>query len=305
MTRLTVKIVPARTVLVWTVPFPDTADGAVVLEAWQNLAANAPDELSCALAAQAGNGQVGAPVLFVAGEFRVEAGVTVEAATATLTDVLRTQWLDRLPPPLNLVPIDIKVMTTIDAATAVAELVPIPLWDQWKLNSRFTFRSLTAAQWQPVFDYIRTHVPADDPAKAVGSVNPWLMGGASNRIDPDSAAIPVREGAVTWLAFGALWNDPLVEDQALAWVEGLTQVIDQAVQSGTAFYGSPELELGSQLTSPPTLGYLDAYWKSPTHDFVPFLRGVKQKYDPTDVFKGPQTIPLSLTAAAPRSARGT
>jgi FAD/FMN-containing dehydrogenase len=45
MTRLTVRLVPAVTVLFYVVAF-DLADGAVVLEAWQDLAATAPDALS-------------------------------------------------------------------------------------------------------------------------------------------------------------------------------------------------------------------------------------------------------------------
>jgi Berberine and berberine like len=66
------------------------------------------------------------------------------------------------------------------------------------------------------------------------------------------------------------------------------------LQSPTAQYGIPDLQLGSQLTTPPDLGYVHAYWSSPTHDFVPFLIDVKNKYDPTDVFQFAQSIPLAL-----------
>lgn len=44
---------------------------------------------------------------------------------------------------------------------------------------------------------------------------------------------------------------------------------------------------------PPDLGYVHAYWSSPAHDFVPFLIGVKNKYDPCDLFKFAQSIPLA------------
>ena len=80
----------------------------------------------------------------------------------------------------------------------------------------------------------------------------------------------------------------------MEFVNGLWAVLNAPLKSSTAFYNCPELELGSQLASPPNLGYVKAYWKSPMHDFVPFLVGVKQKYDPDDVFKGAQTIPVAL-----------
>jgi hypothetical protein len=120
------------------------------------------------------------------------------------------------------------------------------------------------------------------------------MGGQSNRIDPNSAVVPAREGAVLWVHAGAVWNDESVESQALAFVDALWPILDSALQSATAMYGVPDLQLGSQLTTPPNLGYVNAYWSSPTHNFVPFLIGVKQKYDPTDVFKFAQSIPLAL-----------
>jgi hypothetical protein len=185
-------------------------------------------------------------------------------------------------------------MTTIEAASTVALLSPIPLFNQWKLKSKFTFRSLTAAELQPVIDFMQAHAPSADPTKAAGFLNLLLMGGQSNRIDPNSAVVPAREGAVLWVHAGAVWNDESVESQALAFVDGLWAILDSALQSQTAMYGVPDLQLGSQLTTPPNLGYVNAYWSSPTHNFVPFLIGVKQKYDPTDVFKFAQSIPLAL-----------
>jgi hypothetical protein len=104
------------TILFYSVTF-DLKDGAVVLANWQNLAATAPDALSSiAAAASSSTGQA---VLVINGEFRVESG-SVAAARTTLTNVLRTQWLDRLPAPLNQTPILIEEMTTLEAATTVA-----------------------------------------------------------------------------------------------------------------------------------------------------------------------------------------
>jgi FAD binding domain len=290
MTRLTMKIVPAVTVLFYVVVF-DAADGAPVLAAWQNLAATAPEALSSIAALTASTN--GTSVLAFNGEFRVENG-NVPAARAALTNVLQTQWLDLLPPPLNQTPIEILELTTLEAANAVALLAPMPVFNQWKLKSRFTFHSLTAADFQPVIDYLQNHVPAGDPTQGAGFLNLLLMGGASNRIDPNSSVVPAREGTVLWFHAGALWNDDSVQAQGLAFVDGLWAVLNPVLQSSTAQYGVPDLQLGSQLTTPPNLGYVNAFWSSPAHNFVPFLLGVKQKYDPADVFKGAQTIPLAL-----------
>ena len=316
MTRLTLRVVPAVPTLFYTLVC-DLAHGAEVMAAWQNLV-TAPDALSSIGAATASTNGTGL-VLFN-GEFRVEDG-NVPAAREDLINRLTHDWLGGLPPPLNA-PLVIDVdelkatveggagrrggdddgrpllavveLTTLEAANAVALTVPMPMFNQWKLKSKFAFRSLTAADLQPVFEYLRTHVPADDPTQAAGFLNPLLVGGRSSRIDPGSAVVPARDGAVLWLHAGALWNDESVESQALAFVDGLWAVLDQAVQSSTAFYGIPDLDLGSQLTTPPTLGYVHAYWSSPAHDFVDFLIGVKNRYDPADVFKFAQSVPLAL-----------
>jgi hypothetical protein len=288
MTRLTLRVVPAVTVLFYAVTF-DLEDGAVVLANWQNLAATAPDALSSIAAASSSS--TGQALLVINGEFRVESG-SVAAARTTLTNVLRTQWLDRLPAPLNQTPIGIVEMTTLEAATAVALEVPMPVFNQWKLKSNFVFRQLTAAEFQPIIDFLRTHAPSDDPTRAAGFLNLLLMGGASNRIDPNSAVIPAREGTVAWFHAGALWNDQSLEPQGLAFTEALWAVMTPILQSQTAQLGCPDRQLGSQLSNPPDLRYLRAYWASPTHDFVPFLLAVKRRYDPLDVFQFAQSIPV-------------
>jgi hypothetical protein len=290
MTRLTLRLVPAARVLFYVVTF-DLDDAPEVLEAWQNLAATAPDALSSIVAAAAPTPDTG--LLIINGEFRFEDG-NVDKATKTLTDVLKTQWLNRLSPELRETPIVIEEMSTLQAANTVALEVPMPLLNQWKLKSKFAFRALTAAEFRPIVTFLQNHQPSSDPIRGAGFLNLLLMGGQSNRIAPNSAVVPAREGTVAWFHAGALWNDPALEEQSLAFVDELWAVMDPILKSSTAQYGCPDLQLGSQSADPPTLGYVDAFWKSPTHDFVPFLLGVKQKYDPADVFKGPQTIPLAL-----------
>jgi hypothetical protein len=264
-----------------------------VLEKWQNLAATAPDALSSmAILTANASSLVPTGTFFINGEFRVDHG-TVKVAKRELERVLRTQWLDLLPPLLNQTPIEIEKLTTVEAATQVALEVPMPVLNQWKLKGNFVFRQLSAAELQPVVDFLLTHAPADDVTKAIGTLNFVLLGGQANRIDPNSAVVPAREGAVMLSHGGAVWNEQSLETQSLAFADALSAVLAPILQSQTGQYGIPDLQFGSQLTEPPDLNYVKAYWSSPTLDFVPFLKGVKQQYDPQDVFRFAQSIPVT------------
>jgi hypothetical protein len=106
--------------------------------------------------------------------------------------------------------------------------------------------------------------------------------------------VPVREGGVTWFHGGAVWNEQSLEAQALAFVDALFAVLNPILQSQTAQYGVPDLQLGSQLTDLPNFNYVQAFWSSPTLNFVPFLIGVKQKYDPQDLLRFAQSVPVSI-----------
>lgn len=326
MTRLTMKLLPARPILWYSVDFNlesllgdgGSLDlGAELLAAWQNLA-QAPDGLSGVFVAIAGKAQ-GLGLLNVSGGFRVEHADRLEEAHRELVhDILCRRWLALLPSPFNnplVIDLDeadpetvianlsdadarrplltLQVVWPAQAATMAAELVPMPAFNQWKLKNSYTYRSLTAAEIAPVFDFLRRTAPSDDPSKAVGYVSAWLMGGMSARIDPQSAVVPVREGAVLWLHVGAQWNDVTLERPGLAWVEGLWKVLAPWNMS-SVLYGCSDLDLGSQLGPRPNLGYVRDYWSSPTHDFVPFLVAVKNKYDPADLFQFAQSIPRAL-----------
>jgi hypothetical protein len=325
MTRLTLRLLPAQEILFWSISWNMLDDdglkgGAKVLEAWQHLAEPAPDAFSSVIFAIASKKAddpdcrgAGLPVstslLAVSGELQIgddweRLGQELEGlvdAVATPEDVL---WaiLDQhffryLPDDLRpgRDEVDMARMSSIEAATTAAMLVPMPFMNQWKLKCRSTFRIIPAEAFEPMFDYLGRTAPSCDVTKSVGYFNAWLLGGASNRIDPASAVVPVREGAVMWVHSGAQWSDPSVDAASLAWVDGLWEQLLPALESEAAFYGIPELELGSQTSADkPTTDYVRNYWSSPTHDFTDFLVGVKRTYDPSDVFRFSQSIPLSL-----------
>lgn len=290
ITRLSARVVPATPILFYGVSFAPK-DAAIVLAQWQNLAATAPDMLSSVanLTARTSS-SLPTGAFFIDGEFRVEGNVP--AAKRELESVLRTQWLDHLPPPLNKTPIEIQELTTVEAATALALQAPQPTFNQWKLKSNFVFHRLSAAALQPLVNFLLTHAPSNDPSKAIGAVNILLAGGKANRINPSSAVVPARQDTVIWVHGGALWTEQELEAQSLEFVDALSAVLKPILKSQTAQYGVPDLELGSQLTRPRDLNYLKAYWSSPTENFVPFLLAVKQRYDPQDVFRFAQSIPV-------------
>jgi hypothetical protein len=78
----------------------------------------------------------------------------------------------------------------------------MPLFNQWKIKSNFFFRQLSAAELQPMIDFLLTRAPADDITQAVAFLQLTLWGGQVNRIDPNSAVMPAREGTVSLLHGG-------------------------------------------------------------------------------------------------------
>src|SRR5262249_14485535 len=107
MTRLTLRVVPAVTTLLYTIIF-DLAGAAIGLDTWQHPVATARAALS-SVARVGGNASSAPPTgaLFINGESRVESG-SVRPAKRQLKQILHPQWLDLFPPPLNDTLLDIE-----------------------------------------------------------------------------------------------------------------------------------------------------------------------------------------------------
>jgi hypothetical protein len=304
MTTLTVGIHPVVPMVWWSVfceldKEDPLASGAKILKEWQRLA-NAPIQLSGAVFAATAKPTAG---INAHGWYRVEDDHKHKDPDPekTLCDILEQFWLSQLPG------IEYDVFTallppegeplgngTIEAATIGTLLVPMPFLNQWKLKAANTYRELSEEELGPIFKYLQDK-PFADPTSGVGYFSPWLVGGdVMDNIDPNSAVVPVRKGAKMWLHYGAQWNDDTLGEEALKWVDGLAAVVENV--SDGAWFGIPDLQLGSQLTYPPRLDYMKKYWSSQITklDFVDFLVKVKNQYDPDDLFQFAQSIPLTM-----------
>lgn len=300
MTILTLKIHPVVPMVWWSVfceleKDNPLARGAKILKEWQGLA-KAPPALSGSVFAATAEPSAG---INAHGWYRVEDDTDPDPEK-TLRGLLDEFWLGQLPRDIETKVFTTKLpppgeplgMGTIEAATLGTLLVPMPFFNQWKLKSSNTYGDLSESELQPIFEYIQKQ-PFADPSTGVGYFSPWLLGGeVMDGIDPDSAVIPVRKGAVMWLHYGAQWNDEAIGQEALKWVDGLAEKVEKVSSGG--WFGIPDLQLGSQFTDPPRLDYMKEYWSSPQHDFVEFLVKVKNRYDPNDLFQFAQSIPLTM-----------
>lgn len=308
MTILTLRIHPVVPMVWWSVfceldKNDPLKSGATILKEWQGLA-KAPKELSGSVFAATAPPSDG---INSHGWYRVE-NEKDPNPEQTAQDCLTKHWLKQLPSHIKYEVVTAKLPPpgepvgngTIEAATLGTLLVPMPFLNQWKLKASNTYGELSADDLQPVFDYLQNN-PFGDPTTGVGYFSPWLLGGeVLDNIDPKSAVIPVRKGSVMWLHYGAQWNDDSLAEEALRWIDGLEATVKNI--SNGAWFGIPDLQLGSQLTDPPCLDYMKKYWSNTgnsggsENDFVDFLVGVKNAYDPDDVFQFAQSIPLTMDA---------
>jgi FAD/FMN-containing dehydrogenase len=143
---------------------------------------------------------------------------------------------------------------------------------RFKNASALAYRPLPAEGIATLVDHLRVAPFASD------LVGFFPMGGAIAAIDPAATAFSHRR-ALFDLQYQAYWWDDAAEPASIAWVRDLREVM-------------------ARYTTGTYVNYIDAGLSDWTTEYygsnLERLTQVKQKYDPDDVFAGPQAVPLPL-----------
>lgn len=108
-------------------------------------------------------------------------------------------------------------------------------------------------------------------------------GGAVARLPEDATAFPHRSGALYTLQYLAAWNEPAEEADHLDWFRDLRAGLNPYL-AGAAYLNFGDAELES---------WREAYYGGN----LARLTRIKRKYDPDNVFRFAQSVPLELATA--------
>ena len=106
------------------------------------------------------------------------------------------------------------------------------------------------------------------------------IGGINNDIPSDVTAFPYREGIIGWCLINSQWQDQDKAAESISWLRSFSSLLLPYI-SNKVYVNAPD-------------EYLDDYLVKYYSTNLPRLVSIKNKYDPTNVFNYPQSIPTSL-----------
>ena len=106
------------------------------------------------------------------------------------------------------------------------------------------------------------------------------MCGQNHNVDPTATAFPYRTGTLGWLLINSQWDNQTEGFPSFKWITKFYDAL-QPFLPPEVYVNAPDLQLKD---------YLNKYYGVNLQRLVE----VKQKYDPTNVFNYPQSIPTSL-----------
>jgi len=274
ITRYRLRVYSSTKLVFYSYNF-DIADKNVavkVISQLQIMSRTAPDNLSSMI----GNVIAGLPVLNVNGIYMPKNKTPIPE----FKYLIKNQLFDHITP---IEPIDtiVKLGSWLDLDTFIGFQAPqIP---NYKIRSSFVFTPLNPTNITSILTYLDTP-PVSTTTGGGGTlfsaIQYLIFGGRVNEINPNSSVMSARAGTVGWIQMAMYYSDSNDVNTAFNYVNGLYEIVTTNGGSLIADPNVPDLLLTDYLTS---------YWGS---ENVSFLEKVKSKYDPTNLFKGPQTIPV-------------
>lgn len=236
-----------------------------VIEGWQGWAPHAPAELMCLLDLTSGSGS---PNLTSGGQF---------FGSETQLRALLSQLFAATGQPSGLT---VRTRSFLDAQRLWANCrdaatCKAPVHAAFKAKSDYANRKLSG----PAIDVLVRAMESHQTDSRLGGAAILLdaYGGAVNRV-PKSATAFVHRDALLSLQYIASWGSSTVEEANLAWIRKLYADMRPYV-SGFAYQNYIDPELAT---------WRHAYYGTN----LPRLTRVKRKYDPKNVFRFAQSVPL-------------
>ena len=282
VTQFRFAVHPVDTVSYYSIQWP-WANAREVVEAWQNWAPHAPDDLFavCGLHADGDKSAGVSPVIGSAGQF-FGSPAELRALVQPLVNTAEPKQVTLRQATYMNAAMMWAGCTGSVAACHLAGSAPSGTLDRWNFKGKSAY--MTKPLSRPAIETLVRGIERRqaDPALANGSVLMDAYGGAINRVEPEATAF-VHRDALCSLQFLASW-DPrgghALARANLRWIASFYDAM-RPYLSGFAYqnYVDPDLP-----------DWQRAYYGSNLARLV----SVKRTYDPVDVFRFGQSIPTRI-----------
>jgi len=279
VTAFTFRVHPVATLSRFTLRWP-WGHAVAVLDAWQNWAPHAPDELWSSCKFQATRDKSAEPIVQVDGVFLGSVSA-LDPLLAQLTSQMDTAPLSRFVAEVGLLE---TMLSEANCEGLSVSQCHLPSQDPNGLLERSTFQAKS--------DFFTRSLPRNgidrlvnaitgcqaSPVLGQGGIGVDAFGGAINRVAADATAF-VHRNALFSIQYAATWNasDPVpivVANQS--WLSEMWQAM-RPYASGAAYQNYIDADLSN---------WPQAYYGAN----LPRLQRVKAAYDPADVFHFAQSI---------------